>query len=47
MYYPYIPCTDCPRKVPCDKCGYKNLQINYKRALEKIVELKPELIILK
>lgn len=42
MYIPYRPCDDCPNKDKlCDKCAFTNLQINYQRALTKIIELSP------
>jgi hypothetical protein len=35
MKIPYVPCDDCKKKA-CDNCAYKNLQINYQRALDEI-----------
>ena len=43
MYIPYDPCKDCKQKDKCDKCTHKALQINYERALNKIIELSTEL----
>ena len=43
MYIPYNPCNDCKQKGKlCNKCALTNLELNYHRALEKIVELSSE-----
>ena len=44
MFTPYNPCDDCKQtKEMCTKCAYKALQINYKRAVLRIVKLSDEL----
>lgn len=44
MYIPYNPCTDCKHKdKKCHQCGFRNAELNYKRALEKIIELSNKL----
>lgn len=43
MYVPYNPCDDCKQKGKlCNKCAFTNTELNYQRALAKIVELSAE-----
>ena len=37
----YEPCSNCNHKQ-CERCTHHALQVNYKRALKRIVELSPE-----
>ena len=46
MFAPYNPCDNCTHKDKCDKCTHKALQINYERALNKIIELSTKPITL-
>lgn len=39
MFTPYHHCDDCKRKDICDKCTFNAMQIEYQRALNKIIEL--------
>jgi hypothetical protein len=40
MYIPYNPCTDCKQKHKrCHQCAFKNAELNYQRALSKIIDL--------
>ena len=44
MLKPYEPCKDCKQpKETCSKCGYKNLEKEYHRALTRLIELNREL----
>lgn len=42
MYIPYNPCNDCKRKEMCNQCAFRNAQLNYQRALDKLRELYAE-----
>lgn len=41
---PYNPCLECKHKgKTCNRCAFRNVKLNYQRALKEIVKLSKEL----